>query len=104
MATRVLFLARLHEGIDREEYERWVREVDLPTARAIPSVRSYDVVRLDGALRDNDVPYDYIELLEVSELDAYRRELEQIPERAAFSAAWRSFVGDSIAVYGTVIE
>lgn len=104
MAKRVFFLARLREGVDPGEYEQWVREVDLPTARAIPSVNRYDVVRIDGALRDNEVPYDYIEILEVTELETYRRELEEIPDRAGFSAQWRSFVGEVIAVHGTAIE
>jgi hypothetical protein len=104
MSTRVFFLSRLHEGADPAEYERWVRDVDLPVARAIPAVRSYDVVRLDGALRDGEVPYDYIEVLEVSDLETYKRELEEIPDRAGFSAAWRSFVGEAVSVHGTVIE
>jgi hypothetical protein len=103
MGTWVFFLSRLRDGVEQSDYEQWVREVDLPTARAIPAVLSYEVVRLDGALRDNEVPYDYVEVLEVSELGAYARQLEEIPDRAAFSAAWRGYVGETVAVHGTSI-
>jgi hypothetical protein len=104
MSTRVFFLCRLCAGASRDEYEQWVREVDLPTARAIPTMVSYDVVRLDGPFREGEVPYDYVEILEVSDLQVYKRQLEEIPERAAFLAAWQGYVGDVIAVHGTVIE
>jgi hypothetical protein len=104
MATRVFFLSRLHAGVDPAEYEQWVRDVDLPVVRAIPSLVSYDVVRLDGAMRGGEVPYDYIEMIEVDDLETYKRELEEIPDRAEFSATWRRLVGESIAVHGTAVE
>ena len=34
MAHRVFFLNRLHDGVDPEEYEAWIRRVDYPIARA----------------------------------------------------------------------
>jgi hypothetical protein len=104
MATRVFFLSRLHAGVDPAEYEQWVRDVDLPVVRAIPSLVSYDVVRIDGAWRDGEVPYDYIESIEVADPEVYKRELEEIPDREEFSATWRRFVGEVVAVHGTVVE
>ena len=104
MSTRIIFMSRLKDGASRDDYERWVRDVDLPVVRAIPTVLTYEVVRLDGPWRDGDVPYDYVESIEVSDPDLYRRQLEEIPDRQGFSAAWRGFVGESIAVHGTVVE
>jgi REDY-like protein HapK len=104
MATRVFFLNKLATGVDRSDYERWVRERDYPTARAIPSIRSYDVVRLDGPLREGDVPYDYVEVVEVADLDDYRADLAALPGRDEFVDELRGFVGEAIAVYGTTIE
>jgi hypothetical protein len=103
MSTRIFFLSRLAEGADAGEYERWVREIDLPVVRAIPTVIAYDVVRVDGPFRDGEVPYDYIEVIEVSDLDLYKRQLEEIPDRPAFLAAWRSLVGEVVSVRGTVV-
>lgn len=104
MSTRIFFLSRLRDGASRDEYERWVREVDLPVIRAIPTVLGYEVVRLDGPWRDGDVPYDYVESIEVSDPDLYRRQLEAIPDREGFSAAWRRLVGETVAVFGTAVE
>jgi hypothetical protein len=106
MATkRVFFLCRLREGVDRAEYEQWVRDVDIPTALAVPAIVSYEVVRLDGPVRDGAVPYDYVEVIEIStDMDTYKQDLEGIPDRPRFIAEWRSFVGETDAVHGTVIE
>ena len=104
MTTRVFFFNRLREGVEGADYERWVRDVDYPKARSIPAIQSYEVVRLDGALRDDDVPYDYVEVVEVSDLDDYRRDLGQLPGREEFVAQLRGFVGEAVAVHGTLIE
>ena len=104
MAPRVFFLNRLAEDVDGADYERWVRDVDYPKARAIPAIRSYEVVRLDGPLRDDDIPYDYVEVVEVTSLDDYRRDLAELPGRDEFVAELRSFIGEAVAVHGTLIE
>jgi hypothetical protein len=104
MTTRVFFFNRLHEGVAGEDYERWVREVDYPKARSIPAIVSYEVVKVDGPLRDAGVPYDYIEVVEITDVDAYRADLADLPGREEFVAQIRSFIGPANAVVGTVIE
>ena len=104
MTTRVFFFNRLVDGADGAEYERWVREVDYPKARAIPAIVSYEVVRVDGPLRDSGVDYDYIEVVEVTDLDAYRADLAGLVGRDEFVAELRSFVGPADAVHGALIE
>jgi hypothetical protein len=104
MTTRVFFFNRLAEGVDPAAYERWVREVDYPKARSIPSILSYDVVRIDGPLRDAGVPYDYVEVVEVSDLEAYRSDLASLSDREQFVAELRAFVPSADAVFGTLIE
>jgi hypothetical protein len=104
MTTLVFFLNRLAEGVRGDDYERWVRERDYPTARALPSICSYEVVRLDGPLREGPVPYDYIEVVEVTDLDAYRTDLARLPGREEFVAELRGFIGEAVAVHGTLIE
>jgi len=106
MAERVFFLNKLREGADRAEYERWVREVDYPFARSLPTIRSYVVTRLDGLLDGGAAPYDYLEVVEISELAAYRASLDPkaSPELERFFGEWSSFVGESLVVYGETIE
>ena len=102
--TMVFFFNRLSEGVEGADYERWVREVDYPKARSIPSVRSYEVIRVDGPLRDSGVDYDYIEVVEIEDLDHYRSDLAALPGREEFVTELRSYVGPADAVHGTLIE
>ena len=104
MTTMVFFFNRLHEHVDPADYERWVRDTDYPVARAVPAIRSYDVVRLDGPLRDDEVPFDYVEVVEITELEEYRAALADLPNREEFVAQIRGFIGDATAVHGTMIE
>jgi len=102
--TRVIFFNRLVEGVAGADYEHWVVDKDYPTARSIPSIISYEVVRVEGPLRDQGLDYDYIEIVEVTDIDAYRSDLDALPGRERFIEEIRSFVGPAEAVFGTVIE
>jgi len=106
MAQRVFFLNKLREGVDPADYERFVREVDYPFAQRLPTIRSYLVTRLEGLWEGGDAPYDYLEVVEITELEAYRKSLD--PEASAevkqFFDQWSSFVGTSLVVHGEVIE
>lgn len=102
--TMVFFLNTLHEGVDPADYERFVREVDYPTARALPSIERYDVIRIEGPLRDKAADFEYLEIVEVSDLERYKEELSTLPGREEFIARLRSFVADATAVHGTLIR
>jgi hypothetical protein len=104
MATHVFFLNALREGADASEYERWLREVDYPTARSLPAIKSYQVVRVDGPLRAARVPCDYVEIVEITDLEGYRLDIAALPGREQFVEQLRSFVGDANAFHGTVID
>ena len=71
----VFFLNKLRDGVPPEEYEQWVREVDYPTARALPQIKSYVVAKIDGTL-DGEPPLRYIERVEITDI-------EPIPEALA---------------------
>jgi hypothetical protein len=98
----VFFLNRLRPGVSGTDYERWVREVDYPTARSLDSIKSYVVARMEATL-DGDPPnYDYVERVEITNIDDYRAELGR-PEMTSFSSQWSSRVGESIALFGDEI-
>lgn len=105
MAQRVFFFNKLREGVTAAAYEQWIRDVDYPLARSLPTIETYVVTRLEGHLEgDAANPYDYVEVIEVTDLDDYRRSLAGKPEIEDFFKEWSSYVGESIAVYGEVIE
>lgn len=100
----VFFLNKLHDGVRPEDYEHWVRTVDYPTARSLPSIIEYTVVRAEGLLdSDDDAPHHYIERVLITNLDDYRRDLAS-PDLKDFAAEWSSYVAESIAIHGTLID
>lgn len=69
--TKILVLFNLKDGVDAAEYEDWARGTDLPTARGLDSVTSFKVFRADGVMgSDAAPPYQYIEWLQVTSLEA----------------------------------
>lgn len=100
----VFFLNKLHPHVSPSDYEEWVRTVDYPTARALPSIQEYTVCRIDGLLEGTgDSPYQYIERVLITGLDDYLRDLRN-PDLSDFSQQWSSYVADSTAVRGSMIE
>jgi len=100
----VFFLNKLHETVKAQDYERWVREVDYPTAKSIPSILDYKVAKIEGLLEGDDrPPYDYVERVEITDLESYRRDLAD-PALDEFKQAWMARVADSIPLHGTVLE
>ena len=100
----VFFLNKLRDGVDAGDYEKWIREVDYPIARALPQIKSYVVAKIDGTLDGNESPYPYIERVEITDLTEYQNALANAEGMEEFFAQWSSFVGESIAVHGTEIE
>ncbi|MCC6790147.1 MAG: hypothetical protein IT336_00595 [Thermomicrobiales bacterium] len=98
----VYFLNRLRPEANPGDYERWIREVDYPAARAMRTMVSYVVTRTATTLEGQPSPYDYVERAEVTDIDAYRQELDD-PSDAEFSRQWASFVGESVAIWGEEI-
>ncbi|MDR7483307.1 MAG: hypothetical protein QN183_06905 [Armatimonadota bacterium] len=99
----VVFLARLRPGVEPAAYERWVREVDYPTARRLPSIVSYTNYRLAGPLRKADVRYDYLEVIHITDLEAYRQDLAR-PELQTLRQQLAEFIEPSDNFVGEAIE
>lgn len=104
MTSHVFFLNSLRPGAEAVDYERWLRDVDYPTARSLASIKSYNVVRVDGPLREAGVPCDYVEIVEIEDLESYRQDIAGLPGREQFVEELRSFVGDTQAFHGTIVE
>jgi len=69
--TMIVVLFNLKDGVDAAVYEQWARTTDLPTVSKLASVQQFQVLRGTGLLgSDVAPPYRYIELLEISSLDA----------------------------------
>ena len=78
--TVVYWLVRLKPGVTAAEYEAFVRRVDYPAVKRIASIRTYRSTRVAGTIPSGAaLPFDFIDVTEVDDLDAYLRDLERHP-------------------------
>jgi len=76
MAIVRYVLAALKPGVDREEYERYEREVDYVVASKLKTIVSYRTHRLTDVVGDlGGGPWHYIERIEVTDRAAYEAEI-----------------------------
>ncbi len=108
MRRRVFFLTHLREGIDPAAYERFLRDVDYPRTQELLPVSRYVATRIEGrAVSEGDVPYAYIEVLDIEDVEAYRAAFANpSPEVGELIAQVFSYVDEKRAIdlIGEVIE
>ena len=78
--TTVYWLVRLQPGVRPETYEAFVRRIDYPAVRRIASIRNYHSHRvLASPFSEAPLPFDFIDVVEVVDLEAYLRDLQEHP-------------------------
>jgi hypothetical protein len=66
----MIVLVNLKEGVDPEDYERWILDSYAPFVRSLPSVEDWRDYRVSGLLgSDAAPPYRYVVTLDVRDLD-----------------------------------
>lgn len=79
MAIVRYVLAALKPGADRDDYERYEREVDYVVASSLKSIVSYRTHRLTDVVGPlSGGPWDYLERIEVTDRDAYEAEIKTL--------------------------
>lgn len=84
MPQTIFFLARLRPGVTPEEYEAWVERVDYPRVRTISAILEYRVMRITAGLEGEKPPFDYIERVVVTDVEAYQHERKSRADRPQF--------------------
>lgn len=100
----VFWFSKLQPGMSAATYEAWVREVDYVQARQIPSILSYRVHRINGAYAGGTVAYDYLEVVEVTDVEAYRQDIAQHPAAQKIVAEIGQYVQSVGSAWGNEIE
>jgi hypothetical protein len=105
MATKLVLLSKLKDGVDPKEYEAWLHAVDLPTTRGAAHITSYEVLRLEGALfgDSTDTEWDYVETIGFTSMDAYTKGLEA-PDMAKVMEGFGGFVGEFVCIHGSTVD
>lgn len=68
--TKIIVLFNLKAGVSAEAYEAWALAVDLPAVNGLKSVDEFAVFRTSGLLGGGEAPYQYVETIDVSDLEA----------------------------------
>jgi hypothetical protein len=66
--TTLIVLFNLKNPAAVADYERWAREVDVPTASSLPSVERFEVLKAKGLLGGGVSPYQYVEIIRVKDM------------------------------------
>ena len=75
--TTMIVLVSLKEGVNPEEYERWILESYAPAVRSLPPVEDWRDYRVGGLLgSDADPPYHYVVTLEVRDMEQLGRAMQ----------------------------
>ncbi len=75
MAT-IVVLFNLKSGASAADYEGWAKTKDIPTVKALGSVHDFRVMKMGNLLgSDAPSPYQYCELIEVPDMDAFFADL-----------------------------
>ncbi|TVV76542.1 REDY-like protein HapK [Sphingomonas solaris] len=72
--TRIIVLLNLKPGKSAADYEKWALTTDLPTVNALDSVDSFTVFQATGVLGGSTSPYQYIEVIDVADMDLFGTE------------------------------
>ena len=76
MATTIIVLFNLQDGVHIHEYEAWAKKTDLPVVRSLKSIDSFDVYKLTGMLMgDGTPPYRYCEIIQVNDMETFGAEV-----------------------------
>lgn len=69
--TRIIVLLNLKPGKDKAQYEAWACRLDIPTVNALSSIDKFEVFESMSMLGGGAPPYEYIEVLDVNDMDAF---------------------------------
>jgi hypothetical protein len=97
-STTLIVLFNLKPGVAPADYERFAKELDIPTVKSLQSVDDFRVFRASGLFGADGVsPFQYVEIIEVNYLNGLIEEVGR-PEVGKVVAAFRDFAENPIFI------
>lgn len=100
---RMLVFFTLKDGADVTAYEKWARDVDVPTVRNLPSVSSFSVHKCAEALGDAAMPHDYVEIIDINDVDQFFADIGTEAMKAV-AAQFAEFTDNPVFVWADPVE
>lgn len=88
----VFWMTKLKGEVRPEDYERWLKEFDYANAPKLETIVSYRAYRVEQPFIEGEKLFDYLEVIEVTNLEKYRRELVENPAAKAIAEQWGGFL------------
>ena len=77
----LIVLFNLKDGVNEKDYENWAKEVDIPIAGSLKSVRDFKLYRAEGIFGSDAVPpYKYIEILDINDFESLPSDIASEPK------------------------
>ncbi|MBL8327878.1 MAG: hypothetical protein JNJ71_03430 [Rubrivivax sp.] len=93
--TTLIVLFNLKDAAQQAAYERWAREVDLPTAGSLPSVDRFEVLKASGLLTGGPSPYQYVEILRINSMEQLGKDVGT-PSMQSVAAQFQAFADNPL--------
>lgn len=100
---RMLVFFSLKNDADVGAYEEWARTVDIPTVRSLPSVAGFTVHKCAEVLGDAKMPHDYVEIIDVSDVDRFFEDISTDAMKAV-AAQFAEYTDDPVFVWTDPVE
>ena len=95
-STILVVLFNLKSGVTPEAYERFAKEMDIPTVKRLASVDEFRVFRSSGRFgAEGPAPFQYVEVIEVNNLDGLIADVGD-PAVGKVVAAFRDYAENPI--------
>jgi hypothetical protein len=88
----VFWMTKLKPEVQPEDYERWLKEFDYANAPELETIVSYRAYRVEQPFNKGEKLFDYLEVIEVTDLEKYRSDLEENPAAKAIAEQWGKFL------------
>ncbi|TWB45881.1 REDY-like protein HapK [Nitrospirillum pindoramense] len=75
MSSRIIALFNLKPGVSVADYEAWAKAQDIPTVNGLASIDSFEVFRVTGLFGGGQPPYQYVEVLDISDMAAFGQDI-----------------------------
>lgn len=73
--AQLILLYNLKDGVSRDDFETWVRDVDYPSMRGLSRVTSFTNYRAEKLLMGEGEPsVQYVEIFDIPDLDGFTSE------------------------------
>jgi hypothetical protein len=103
--VKVIISYRLREGVTRDQYREWSRQIDQPLASKQPGVREYEIYEIDGSGTTKPPFCDVVEVISAESWEAWQA-VNGRPEMKDAVESWRQICDPEsvLVVYGSKIE